>query len=131
MRNRRVLLAVMFVSSLALVSAQAADWSTIGSGILVFSKSEAAIKVKKSAAPCSEIRVRTKGEMVHLDSVKLTFADGSTQDIEVKQVLRPGIDSESIKIDGGPKDLETVEIFHNPGGRGASKRATITVQGHG
>jgi hypothetical protein len=131
MRKNRILLVMALVSMMAVATAQAADWSNIGSGTLVFKNPQVVIKVKKSAPPCSEIRVRLTGQMVNVKGVKMIFADGTSQEVDVNTSLRPGVASDPIKVDGGPKALEKVEIAHNAAGRGGSNRATITVQGHG
>lgn len=131
MARRRVALPVLLVTLLAFAAVHAADWGTLGSGTLVFKKPQLSIKVKKSAPPCSEIRFRSTGEMVNLTAVKITFDDGTWEEVEVSETLRPGVASDPIKVVGGPKNLEKVEISHDAAGRGASSRATITVQGRG
>lgn len=125
------MLPVLLLSLVAFVAAEAADWSNIGSETLVFKNPQLSIKVKESAPPCSEIRFRSTGDMVNLKSVKMIFDDGSSQEVEIKTALRSGVTSDPIEVDGGPKDLGSVEIIHTSTGRGASSRATITVQGHG
>ena len=131
MTRGRVVVPLMLATLVAFAAAQAADWGTLGSGTLVFKKPQLSIKVKKSAPPCSEIRFQSTGDMVNLTAVKITFDDGTWEEVEISKTLRPGMASDPIKVVGGPRELERVEISHDAAGRGASSRATITVQGRG
>jgi len=129
MRGKSAIVLVLAVAVLAAGAAQAADWNKVGSGTLVFKHPQIDIKAKKSAQPCTQIRIKAAGEMVNVSTIKIFFADGSSQDVAFKDVLRPGVYSDPIDIDGGPKALEMIQLNHTVKGNRGSLRAQLTVQG--
>ena len=129
MKRGRIVMAAVVVALLVGSGAFAADWHKIGSATLIFKNPQIEIKAKKSVEPCSQIRLRVTNEMVSVESLKLYFADGTTQEVDFDGVIRPGVESDPIAVENGPKTLERVELAHKATMRGGAKRAQITVQG--
>jgi hypothetical protein len=129
MRGKTAIVLMVAVCVVAAGVVQAADWKKVGSTTWVFKDAQLDVKAKKSAPACSQIRLRSSGEMVKVSKIKITFADGSTQDVAFNGVLRSGVFSDPIDIDGGPKTIAQIQVSHIMEGARAALRTQLTIQG--
>lgn len=127
MKRSGILLIALGVVLAATVT-WAGDWQKIGSATLVFKNPTVEIKAKTGADPCSQVRLSITGDMVRATSLTFYFTDGTKQEVELDAVLRPGIPSDPIAIEGGPKQVDHLELAHRANGGSGSRRAQITAQ---
>ena len=115
----------------AVGSAFAADgWQKLGNKTTVFKNSSEIIKIKKSDAKVNEIMFKVSGNSVEFTGAKLSLADGSSQDVALDQMVRPGLTTDVIAIDGGPKAITQIEVMIAASvGTGSGSRSVITVVG--
>jgi len=66
---------------------------------------------------------------MRLTHVTLNFDDGSSQAIEDLEDVRPGMTSESIEIEGGPKKVASIDISYRSASAGGQGRGTVTALG--
>ncbi len=125
----RAALVVAAVGMLAMATAYASEWSKLGQNVFLFTAKQDVIKVKSSDA-VSKIRFEDNGTPIRLMKATITFADGSTQNVDFNnEYVRPGLSTQEIAIDGGPKALQSVEMTYASGTTSSSGRATIKLYG--
>jgi len=126
-RFHRVALVMGIVSLLAFASAQAGDWQKMGSTLLLFKTDADSIEVKKSDMDCSQIKFKVASKVIKVNDVKVMFDDGSMQEIELNERIKPGLESSVIDIDGGPKKITSVEFTYEPGDGQKNGRARVNL----
>ena len=125
----RVAFVVAVVGMLAMATAYASEWSKLGQNVFLFKANQDVIKVK-SSAPVTTIRFEDSGSPIRLMKATITFTDGSTQDVDFgNEYVRPGLSSQEIAIDGGPKAIKSVELAYASGNTSKGGRATIKLYG--
>ena len=127
----RMVVVCSLVMMVAAGAAFAGDgWQKIGSKTTVFKNNPEPVKIKKSDLPVNEIMFKVTGTTVEFTGVKLGFADGSSQETELEQNVRPGMSSDPIAIDGGPKAISSLEFMYavTPN-KGTTGRSVVTVVG--
>src|SRR5579871_3257036 len=58
------------------------------------------------------LRMSVTGSAVHLNGVVLTFADGTTANVEVRMDIQPGTQSGPFPLPGGRHDIASIEFWH-------------------
>jgi hypothetical protein len=132
MKNmNRVVMVCALVFVVAAGSAFAGDgWQKLGSKTTVFKNNPEPVKIKKSDVPVGEIMFKVSGTTVEFTGVKMEFADGSSQETEFDQDVRPGMSSDPIAIDGGPKAISSLEFMYKvTPNKGTTGRSVVTVTG--
>ena len=125
----RVAFVVAVVGMLAMATAYASEWTKMGSNVFLFTAKQDVIKVKSDDA-VSKIRFEDNGDPIRLLKATITFQDGSTQAVDFNnEYVRPGLSSQEIAIDGGPKAIKSVEMTYASGNTRNNGRATIKLYG--
>ena len=68
------------------------------------------------------------GSAVHLNGVVITFADGTTANIEVRTDIQPGTQSGPFPLPGGRHDILSIEFWHQSVGQ-FPRPAVVSVFG--
>jgi hypothetical protein len=76
-----------------------------------------------------EVKLKVNGTWVRFTNLTLSFSDGTSQVIADRIDVEPGLTSEAIAIDGGPKTLTSVEITCESAASARGGRATIALLG--
>jgi hypothetical protein len=122
---------VMFVVTAMLMAgaAGASDWQKLCRKSVSFNGKEKAVSITAKGEPVSQVAFKLGGDWMHLTHVKLNFDDGSSQEIEEMEDVRPGTTSESIAIEGGPKKVASIDISYRSAFAGGQGRGTVTALG--
>ena len=122
---------VMFVIAGMLIAgaATAGDWQKLGRKTVSFNGKEKAVSISAKGDPISEVAFKLGGDWMKLTQVTLTFDDGSSQAIDNLDDIRPGMTSEAIAIEGGPKNVSSIDISYRAATEGGQGRGSITALG--
>ena len=122
---------VMFIVVAIMVAgtAVAGDWQKLGKKTVVFGNTEDSASVSAKGDAVSQIAFKISGDWVRLNQVTLNFSDGSTQMIDDMESVRPGLTSEAIAIDGGPKTITSFDFSYQAASSSRQGRATVTALG--
>ena len=130
MRKARIVLVAAMVGLFAVGVVSAADgWQKIGSKTVVVNGKPKAVDLKTKDATVAAIKLKVGGEWVRFENLTLAFADGSSQVIDTPIDVAPGLTSDAIAIEGGPKPITGVTIAYKAASSARSGRATITILG--
>lgn len=109
--------------------AGAADWQKLGSKAVAFRDKPVDITLKAKDATAAEIKLKVSGTWVRFTSVTLNFSDGSSQTITDQIDVEPGLTSEAIAVDGGPRAITSIDLSCETASAARGGRATIAVLG--
>lgn len=110
-------------------SAVAGDWQKLGKKTVAFGDAEDTSTISVKGVAISQIAFKTGGDWLRLTEVILTFDDGSSQTIEDLKGVKPGVISEGVTVDGGPKTLTSIEFSFQAASSGKQGRATVSALG--
>ena len=125
----RLAFVAVVVGMLAMTTAYASEWTKLGDNVFLFTANTDVIKVKSDEA-VNKVRFEDNGNAIRLKEATITFQDGSTQKVDFNnEYVRPGMSSQEIAIDGGPKALKSVELSYASGTTSTRGRATLKLFG--
>ena len=101
-------LAMVAVASL--VSASAGDWQVLGQGVVDFRTDPQVINAKADTGAVGKIKLYVEQKELEINSVKIVFANGESQDVTLKQYVAPGHATKVIDINGGAQTVQRVEL---------------------
>ena len=64
-----------------------------------------------------------------MNQITLNFDDGSAQTIQEIDNVRPGLTSEGITIEGGPKKITSIDFSYQAASSAGQGRATVIALG--
>ena len=122
---------VMFVIGAVLVAGAAAagDWQKLGKKSVVFGNTEETASMATEGEAVSQVSFKISGEWVRLNQITLNFDDGSAQTIQEIENVRPGLTSEGITIEGGPKTITSIDFSYQAASSAGQGRATVIALG--
>ena len=122
---------VVFVIAAMLVAgaATAGDWQKLGKKTVSFNGKEKVVSITAKGEPVNQVVFKFGGDWMRLTHITLNFDEGSSQAIEDLEDVRPGMTSESIAIEGGPKKVASIDISYRSAGASGQGRGTITALG--
>ena len=122
---------VVFVVAAMLVAGMAVanDWQKVGKKTVVFGNAEETASINAKENTVSQVAFKISGDWVGLNQVTLNFSDGTSQTIEDVPRVRPGLTSEGIAINGGPKTITTIDFSYQAVSSSSQGRATVIVLG--
>jgi hypothetical protein len=109
--------------------ASAGDWQKLGSKAIAFKDKPVDITLTAKDVPAAEIKLKVSGTWVRFTSVTLNFSDGSSQTIADQIDVEPGLTSDPIAVDGGPKAIASIDLSCESASSARGGRATIAVLG--
>ena len=93
------------------------QWQLIGSVPVSRDPSHDMIMLHGFHTDFQALRMSVTGSAVHLNGVVLTFADGTTANIEVRRDIQPGTQSGPFPLPGGRHDIASIEFWHQSVGQ--------------
>jgi hypothetical protein len=121
----------MFVIGAVLVAGAAAagDWQKLGKKGVVFGNTEETASIATEGEAVSQVSFKISGEWIRLNQITLNFDDGSAQTIQEIDNVRPGLTSEGITIEGGPKTITSIDFSYQAASSAGQGRATVIALG--
>jgi hypothetical protein len=98
----------------AAVAAEGADkWEPLGSRNVTDKIDRDTIAVTAKEGTFTKLQVRVRVAPVQFRSMKVNFANGETQNVELKDVIRPGKASRVIDLPGAARVIKSVEFVYD------------------
>ena len=113
--------------SLAPTAAQA-RWEQLGCQKVGFTADKDVIKVGRDEGKFKSIRLSVSGNKVHMMDLKVIYANGQPDDIQVRQEIRAGSHTRPLDLRGERRAIRQIEMIYRsqPNFRG---QATVCVEG--
>lgn len=130
MLNRRSLLAgaaALAATAMVPLQALAATWVNLGSRTVNLLVDHDRINVGAGAGLYTSIRLYVTGNTVFIDSMKITFSNGSTYDVTLRYLFLPGSASRVIDLPGAARHIRRADIVYRKLIGGGT--AVVTLQG--
>jgi hypothetical protein len=127
--RKKVAVLAMVALLVGATMAGAGDWQKLGSKTLAFKDEPIAVAVETKDASVGEIKFKVGGSWVRFSGLTLNFSDGSSQTIDGDFDVEPGLTSDPIAIDGGPKTIASVEFTCSSAVSARGGRASIAILG--
>lgn len=129
--SRRIVGAVMLAWLVAGAAVAAERWQRLGSAVVSDRLDHDSIAVTGARGDFSAVKLRVERAAVHFVSVKIHFADGETQDVELRAVVPAGGESRVIDVEGAERVIRRVEFWYEAETARRGKRATVRLWGRG
>ena len=124
---------VVGLGILLLVAAQAgiaaAQWVTLGHRVVNDRLDHDAIAVGGGRGDFTAIKLKVAHSAVHFRSVKIHFANGGTDDVELRVVIPAGGESRVIDVSGDDRVIRSVEFWYEAESLRKGERATVRLLG--
>ena len=88
----------------------AGDWSRLGCKDIRFLADRDTLKVGQFDRRFSAVRLKVRKAAVEVSSLRITFGNGSRQDVRVGELIPPGGTSRPIELDGGNRAIDRIEM---------------------
>lgn len=75
----------------------------------------------------TQVRLCASNRAVRLYDVDVVFRNGGRQDLQVRNVLRPGECTRAIDLRGNTRDIRFVNLAYQTVGRNVGRRAEVSV----
>ena len=115
MRSFRLLFLAAVVASVANCASApsyAADWEMLGSRS-VSDRAEVDVISVAGEGNFTAIKIKVEGRAVQFHDVKIHFANGGVQDVQLRSVIRAGDESRVIDVNGGDRFIRKVEFVYD------------------
>jgi hypothetical protein len=122
-----VLLGTLVCLGLAPAAAQA-RWEQLGCQKVGFKTDRDVIRVGRGEGRFKSIRLKVAGNKVHMMDLKVVYANGQPDDIQVREEIRAGGQTRALDLKGERRAIREVEMVYRaePNLRG---QATVCVEG--
>jgi hypothetical protein len=127
--RKKVAVLAMVALLVGVAMAGAGDWQKLGSKTLAFKDEPIAVALETKDASVGEIKFKVGGSWVRFSGLTLNFSDGTSQAIEGDFDVEPGLTSDPIAVDGGPKTIASVEFTCSSAVSARGGRASIAILG--
>lgn len=104
-------------------------WKALGQREVTFRAERDTIAVGRDDGRFNKIRFVVRGNAVELLDVKVTFGNGQTQDVQVREKIREGGATRVIDLGGEARIIRTVEFVYRTDGPAREGRATVRLFG--
>jgi len=93
------------------------QWQLIGSVPVGREPSHDILTLRGFYNDFQALRMSVTGSAMHLDTIAITFGDGTTANIEVRAEIQPGMQSRAFNLPGGRHDILSIEFWHQSVGQ--------------
>jgi hypothetical protein len=88
------------------------NWELLGSQIVGFLGDRDVIQVGRKDGDFSAIKLRVKGNEVEFLDVKVVYANGQSDNVQVRNKIRAGGETRAIDLKGGDRFIRRVELVY-------------------
>ena len=120
-------LAMVLVSSFA-ASSYAKGWVYLGAAHVDGSADHDKIKVGKSEGRFRALQLRVDRAAIEFNHIVVHYANGTSEEVQVRQKIRAGGVSRDIDLRGGDRAIESVEFWYERANYG-SRRPRLRLYG--
>lgn len=86
------------------------DWSRLGCKDIRFIADRDTLRVGQFDRRFSAVRLKVRKAAVEVSSLRITFGNGSRQDVRVGELIPPGGTSRPIELDGGSRAIDRIKM---------------------
>ncbi len=86
------------------------DWEFLGKRDVGFIADRDVIEVGMKEGDFRKIQLRVKGNAVHIMDLKVIYANGAPDDIQVRSEIKAGGQTRAIDLKGGDRFIKRVEL---------------------
>lgn len=104
----------------------ARGWDFLGSRVVSHAAEHDRVPAR-TARRYTQVQLCASNRAVRLYDVDVVFHNGSRQDLQVRNVLRPGECTRAIDLRGNSRDIRFVNLAYQTVGRHAGRRAEVAV----
>jgi len=123
-------LLLVFATLFAVDSAQAGrlrGWELIGQATVSDARDHDTIAVTGAQGTFKRVQVKVLERPVQFREMTIHFGNGADQEVELREVIRPGHSSRVIDVDGGDRVIRSIEFRYDAQSHG--HRAVVKVFG--
>lgn len=124
---------VIGVVALALATAAvvsgAAGWVFLGERVVADRVDHDTIVVTGAQGTFTALKLAVKRRPVHFLDMKVHFANGEVQDVELRSVVPAGSESRIIDLLGGDRTVTKVEFWYEANSIGVGRKALVRLHG--
>lgn len=128
MRFGQVSLIAGTLACFALPTAAHAKWEQLGCQKVGFLADKDVIRIGRSEGRFKSIRLKVTGNKIYMNDLKVIYANGSPDDLQVRSEIRAGGETRPIDLKGERRAIRQVEMVYRsqPNFKG---QATVCVEG--
>lgn len=116
------------VSPDALAARRRDRWEFLGQRSVTDKVDHDVISITRAEGTFRALKLRVKGRAVQFRDMKIHFANGADQDVELRHVIRAGGESRVIDVDGRDRAIRSVEFWYDAQSI-LGKRAEVELYG--
>lgn len=127
--SSKVILGSVLVALSVAVASAAVGWVFLGERVVADRVDHDVIVVTGSHGTFSALKLVVKRRPVHFLDMKVHFANGDVQDVELRTVVPAGGESRVIDLSGGDRTVARVEFWYEANSIGLGKKALVRLHG--
>ena len=130
-RHRLVLVFVLLTTLAAgspLLAGPIRGWERIGQATVSDRLDHDVVPVTAAQGNFKAIQIKVQGHAVQFREVKIHFANGDTQNVELRTVISAGEQSRVIDIEGGDRVIRSIELVYDAQTK-RGRRARVLIFG--
>lgn len=104
-------------------------WELLGQRVVQDRLDHDSIPVTAAKGDFESIKLEVRDHAVHFLDVKIHFANGETQDVEVRRVVPAGGETREIDVRGKERVIRSVEFWYEAETRRRRRRARVQLYG--
>lgn len=104
----------------------ARGWDFLGSRVVSHAAERDRVPAH-SARRYTQVKLCASNRAIRLYDVDVVFRNGGRQDLQVRNVLRPGECTRAIDLRGNSRDIRFVNLAYQTAGRNVGRRAEVAV----
>lgn len=120
-------LSAILIAAAGQVAAAPRGWIHLGDRKVNDRLDHDVFNLKGPERELSAIKITVKKRPVEIRRVRITFADGATQELTIDRVIQPGDWSRPLDLVGGRRIVTRVEFWYDT--QSAGKRAVVRLFG--
>ena len=93
-------------------AAAQARWEQLGCQKVGFTTDKDVVRVGRGEGRFNAIRLRVAGNKVHMMDLKVVYANGAPDDIQVRSEIKAGGQTRAIDLKGGDRFIKRVELVY-------------------
>jgi hypothetical protein len=133
-RSRKLWLAVALFAVAAVlvgttVATAAGPWKVLGERVVNDRLERDTIAVGTHKGTFTAVKLMVLRRPVHFLDVKIFFANGDVQDVELRRVIPAGGESRVIDLVGGNRQIQRVEFWYEAETIGRGKKSLVRLLG--
>jgi hypothetical protein len=117
------------IAAFAGIALADSDWQKLGERAVDHREDHDQIMVTRTEGDFKRVQLRVKGSPVEIDNVKVTFGNGYTQDLDVRDRIKAGGSTRAIDLQGDVKERVIRRVDFDYRTDAAGQKAVVELWG--